>query len=162
MPVFWQTPQRTSTRPSKEATRSSIYEPRSSRATDRSWPVVEGGDLQGAANLVVSVAGEVAGVDEGAGGLAVVVGAVGGGCAPGAADGAAAEERFGGQADEDFPDDDLFRDAADYWRGSCCTCTCCLRRRGANSRSESGGESGDGGVGVGIRIFRIYYCLFSQ
>ncbi|KAI4966347.1 hypothetical protein ZWY2020_041218 [Hordeum vulgare] len=107
MPVFWQTPQRTSTRPSKEATRSSIYEPRSSRATDRSWLVVEG-VIPGAANLVVSVAGEVAGVDEGAGGLAVVVGAVGGGCAPGAADGAAAEERFGGQADEDFPDD-LFR-----------------------------------------------------
>ena len=74
--------------------------------------VVEGDDVYGTAG----VAGAVVAVDEGEAGLARVVGEEEvegeGGVAPGGADGAAAEDSFGGQADEDLPDDDLVRDAA--------------------------------------------------
>jgi hypothetical protein len=49
-------------------------------------------------------------------GLMAVVGqeelARGGDAAPGAADGAAAEEGFWGEAHENLPDDDIFREAA--------------------------------------------------
>ena len=69
-------------------------------------------------------------VEEGQGGLAVVVGgeeiAGGGRAAPGGADGAAAEEGFGRQADEDLPYHDLIREAVEKERRLrlryCCTC----------------------------------------
>lgn len=66
-------------------------------------------------NFVVAAAVFGAG-DDGEGGLVVVVGeeevAGGGGEAPSATDGAASEEGFGGQADEDLPYHDLIREAA--------------------------------------------------
>ena len=74
-------------------------------------PVVEGNDAYGLAGLVE---------EEGQRGLAAVVGeeeAAGGG---GAADGTAAEEAFGGQADEDLPDRDLVWEATVETRRSCC------------------------------------------
>ena len=81
--------------------------------------VDEGGGLllEGEDVLAVfAVALFVVAVEEGEAGLAGVVGeeevAGGGGAAPGGADGAAAEDGFRGQADEDLPDDDLVRDAA--------------------------------------------------
>jgi hypothetical protein len=58
--------------------------------------------------------------ENGKAGLVVVVGeeeiAGGGDAAPGAADGAAAEEGFSGEADEDLPDDDLVREAGEERR----------------------------------------------
>ena len=78
--------------------------------------VVEGGDVCEEAAAVV----EIVDVGEREGGLAGVVGeeevAGGGGAAPGTADGTAAEEVFGGQADEDLPDGDLVREAAEERR----------------------------------------------
>jgi hypothetical protein len=60
--------------------------------------------------------------DDGEGGLVGVVSqeeaAGGDGAAPRAADGAAAEERLWGEADEDLPDGDLLREAAAGWRRS--------------------------------------------
>ena len=76
-------------------------------------PVVEGEEV------TVPVVG-----GDGECGLACVVGQEeatgGGGAAPGAADGAAAEEGFGGQADEDLPDEDLIREAGVERRGLFC------------------------------------------
>jgi hypothetical protein len=83
-------------------------------------PWVEGEDV-----VVVDAADpRVAAGENGKAGLVVVVGeeeiAGGGYAAPGAADGAAAEEGFWGEADEDLPDDDLFQEAAPASR--CCSC----------------------------------------
>ena len=75
--------------------------------------VVEGDDVQGLA----AVGDDAVGVLEGEGGLAGVVGqeeaAGGGGAAPRGANGAAAEDGFGGQPDENLPDGDLVREAGE-------------------------------------------------
>jgi hypothetical protein len=67
----------------------------------------------------------VAAGDDREGGLVVVVGeeevAGGGGEAPGVTDGAASEEGFGGQADEDLPYHDLIREATVERLSSRCT-----------------------------------------
>ena len=86
---------------------------------DDPCPVVQGEEVQG--RVVVAV-------EEGDGGLAGVVGeeeaAGGGGAAPRGADGAAAEDAFGRQADEDLPDGDVVREAWEERRSSC---SCGLR-----------------------------------
>jgi hypothetical protein len=75
-----------------------------------SGPVIESEDV-----LVANVP-KFRGGDEGEGGLTTVVGeeegAGRGGLAPGATHRAAAEEGFGGLADEDLPDDYILREAA--------------------------------------------------
>jgi hypothetical protein len=82
--------------------------------------VVQGYDVYGRAGVVL--------VQEWESGLVAVVGeeevAGGGSVAPGAADGAAAEEGLGGQADEYLPDGDLIGEAAVERRRSC---SCGLR-----------------------------------
>jgi hypothetical protein len=86
----------------------------------------------------VFVAGAEFGIgDDGEAPLAGVVGleegARRGGAAPGAADGAATEERFRREADEDLPDDHLLREAAVETRRSC--------RRGHSRRRRFHAES---------------------
>ena len=66
----------------------------------------------------------------------------GGYAAPGTADGAAAEEGFGGQAEEDLPDGDLVWDSREEWCRSCCTrglrhgLSVWIRGRSGNSSSR--------------------------
>lgn len=78
--------------------------------------VVEGNDVLGADGAAFITVEEVEGGLAGVMGQEEVVG--GGHVAPGKADGAAAEEVLGGQANEDLPDDDLLREATK----GCCHC----------------------------------------
>jgi hypothetical protein len=75
---------------------------------------VGGPMVQGVGVLVATAAGCSVSADDGEGGLSVVVRqekiAGGGDTQPGAADGAAANEKFRGKKDEDLPDDDLLRE----------------------------------------------------
>jgi hypothetical protein len=84
-------------------------------------PVVEGEEIFIAGASVLGSGDEFT-RDDGEGGLVGVVSqeeaAGGDGAAPSAADGAAAEERLRGEADEDLPDGDLLREAAAGWRRS--------------------------------------------
>jgi hypothetical protein len=63
-----------------------------------------------------------------------------GDAAPGAADGAAAEERFWGQADEDLPEDDLVWEVAAAASRSCPCGVSHGRRSGKESSRDAGGE----------------------